>query len=114
MVPPPCRMLGEEALDRLGPEETCTADRIGRAGFLEERRELAAKPASQRDAEAFLRALEDLARQRARERALEHILGREATELQTHRQAPRQLDDAPGTERHSDPPRSRHARAGQL
>src|SRR5438309_12048386 len=93
MVATPCRVLGEEALDRVRPEQARAADHVGRAEVPEEGRQVGAEPACQRDAEALLWARQDLARQHPRERALEHVLGREAPELQTDRQARRELDD---------------------
>src|SRR5207244_129246 len=92
MVATPCRVLGEEALDRVRPEQARAADHVGRAEVPEEGRQVGAEPACQRDAEALLWARQNLARQHPRERALEHVLGREAPELQTDRQARRELD----------------------
>src|SRR5438132_10632429 len=49
MVATPCRVLGEEALDRVRPEQARAADHVGRAEVPEEGRQVGAEPACQRD-----------------------------------------------------------------
>ncbi len=108
------RVLGEETLDRLGPEPSACARPVVEEQLARERLQIAAKPLRERKAEAALAAGRDLRRELRREGAPQRDLRASALLLQSVRQREPELDDTAVEQRRAQLERVRHGRDVRL
>src|SRR5665213_959435 len=90
----PVAEIGDGARDRIRVEEATRADALRREVFVDQRRELAAQPARERDREALLGPLEQLARHVLVEHLAQQVLGAERSAAHLERQAEGELHQA--------------------
>src|SRR6185437_6768887 len=86
--------IGDRAAHRRGVEEASFTDAPRREVLVHERGELAAQPGRERDREALLRALDELARHVPVEHLAQQVLRAERSAAHRERKAQRELDQA--------------------
>src|SRR4029078_1255571 len=86
--------IGDGARHHVGVEDAGAAKALRREVLVHQGGQLPAQPPGQRDAEALLRALQDLARHELVQHAAQEVLGAQRPAAKAHRQPQRELRQA--------------------